>query len=70
MADENIHHPLALRPREAAQLLSISPRYLWQLTRDRKIPCIRIGYGKRKVVLYPKAELEAWLTRQAEGSGQ
>ena len=56
--------PLALRPREAAKALSISPRLLWQLTKDGHIPCVRIGGGKRKTVLYPVAELQAYLARQ------
>jgi hypothetical protein len=44
----------------------ISPRLLWQLTHDGHIPCVRIGSGKRRTVLYPLSELQAWLTRQAE----
>jgi excisionase family DNA binding protein len=63
--------PLALRPREAAKALGISPRLLWQLTHDKVIPCVRVGRGKRRTVLYPMADLQAWLTRQAgsaEGS--
>ena len=59
---------LALRPRDAAKALGISPRHLWQLTHDGHIPCVRIGSGKRQTVLYPVAELQAWLTRQAEGA--
>ena len=59
--------PLALRPREAAQALGISARTLWGLTAPRgPIPCLRIGHGKRQTVLYPVAELQAWLSRQAE----
>jgi excisionase family DNA binding protein len=58
--------PLALRPREAAKELSISPRHLWQLTHDGHIPCVRVGSGKRRIVLYVTADLQAWLTRQAE----
>lgn len=57
---------LALRPREAAKALGISPRLLWQLTHDGHIPCVRVGSGKRQTVLYPTAELEAWLSRQSE----
>ena len=57
--------PLALRPREAAKALGISPRLLWQLTRDGHIPCVRVGGGKRRTVLYPTADLRAWLTEQA-----
>jgi excisionase family DNA binding protein len=56
---------LALRPREAAPALGISPRLLWQLTHDGEIPCVRVGSGKRKAILYPVASLQAWLSRQA-----
>jgi hypothetical protein len=58
--------PMAMRPRDAAKALGISPRTLWGLTAPRgPIPCCRIGHGKRQSVLYPVAELQAWLTRQA-----
>jgi excisionase family DNA binding protein len=57
--------PLALRPREAAKALGISARHLWQLTKDGYIPCVRVGSGTRKTVLYPVAELQAWLASQA-----
>ena len=60
--------PLALRPREAAKALGISPRLLWQLTHDGHVPCVRVGSGRRKTVLYPVTELSEWLTRQAEAS--
>jgi excisionase family DNA binding protein len=57
--------PLALRPRHAAKALGISERLLWQLTHDGHIPCVRVGSGKRQTVLYPVADLRAWLSRQA-----
>jgi hypothetical protein len=58
---------LALRPRDAAKALGISARTLWGLTSPRgPIPCLRIGTGTRRTVLYPTAELEAWLSRQAQ----
>ena len=72
MATESVES-LALRPREAAEALSISPRLLWQLTKDGCIPCVRVGSGTRKTVLYSVAELQAWLIRKAarkEGSEQ
>ena len=53
--------PLALRPREAAQALSISERHLFTLTKDGEIPCVRIGSGSRKTVLYPMESLRNWL---------
>ena len=65
MTPTSVSSPLALRPREAAKALGISPRLLWQLTRDGHIPCVRVGSGTRKTVLYPVAELQVWLTRQA-----
>ena len=58
---------LALRPAQAAKALGISARTLWGLTSPRgPIPCLRIGNGKRKSILYPVAELQAWLSRQAD----
>jgi hypothetical protein len=58
---------LALRPRDAAKALGISARTLWGLTAPRgPIPCLRVGHGKRRTVLYPVADLQAWLSRQAE----
>jgi len=56
---------LALRPREAAKALGISPRHLWQLTKDGQVPCVRVGSGKRQTVLYPVADLQAWLSAKA-----
>lgn len=66
MTIPSIPCPLALRPREAAKALGISPRHLWQLTKDGQIPCVRVGTGKRKTVLYPVADLQTWLSQQAE----
>ena len=68
MKTENAHTTLALRPRETARVLGISPRLLWQLTHDGHIPCVRLGNGKRRTVLYPTADLQAWLSRQAEAA--
>jgi excisionase family DNA binding protein len=69
MTTTSTSSPLALRPRDAAKALGISPRLLWQLTRDGHIPCVRLGGGKRKTVLYPLGTLQAWLTRQAATKG-
>ena len=66
MASQDPSPRLALRPREAAKALGISPRHLWQLTHDGQIPCVRIGSGKRRTVLYPVADLQDWLSRQAQ----
>lgn len=56
---------LALRPSEAAKALGISPRHLWQMTHDGHIPCVRLGKGKRRTVLYSRAALQAWLHRNS-----
>ncbi len=48
--------PLLLKPRDAARLLAISERKLWQLTNCREIPAVRIG----RAVRYSHAALRAW----------
>jgi excisionase family DNA binding protein len=68
MATERNDSPLALRPRDAAKALGISPRLLWQLTHDGHIPCVRIGTGKRRTVLYPVDQLLSWLEQQVEAA--
>lgn len=65
MTTDSVPDPLALRPRDAARVLGVSPRTLWEWTHAGLIPCARIGTGKRKTVLYSVADLQAWLTRQA-----
>lgn len=60
---------LALRPREAAKAIGVSPRTLWGLTAPRgPIPCVRLGQGKRQAVLYPVDQLREWLNRQSEAT--
>jgi hypothetical protein len=58
--------PLALRAKDAAKALGISPRYLWQLTSDGQIPCVRIASGNRQTVLYPSDLLRDWLASKAQ----
>lgn len=66
MSNEQLK-PLALRPAAAAEAIGISERTLWALTAPRgPIPCVRVGQGKRRTVLYPIAKLEAWLSQQTE----
>jgi len=67
MTNETATGPLAVRPREAAKLLSISERTLWTLTQRGEVPAKRIGTGRRRTVLYSVAELRAWL---AGGNGE
>jgi excisionase family DNA binding protein len=51
---------LLLRPRDAALALAISERTLWELTRRRVIPSVRIG----RAVRYSPSDLQAWIDRQ------
>ena len=64
MTTETMQTTLALRPRDAAKAIGISPRLLWQLTHDGHIPFVKVG----RTVLYPTAELQAWLSREAEAA--
>lgn len=50
--------PLLLKPDEAAALLNISPRSLWQYTKSGELHCVRIGRSVR----YSPADLEAFIT--------
>lgn len=56
--------PLALRPREAAKLLGIGRRLLWQETNAGRIPHLRIG----RCILYPVASLQQMLADRAAKS--
>lgn len=51
--------PLALKPRDAAKVIGISERKLWEITADRTsgIPFIKMGTR----TLYPVKELREWL---------
>lgn len=51
---------LAVRPAEAARILGISPRLLWERTNRGEIPAAKLG----RAVLYRVADLDAWLAQQ------
>jgi excisionase family DNA binding protein len=46
--------------REAARALSISERKLWGLTKEGKVPCVRIG----RAVRYLPVDLLSWAEAQ------
>lgn len=52
---------LVLRAREAAKLLKICERTLWEWTKRGEIPHIRLG----RPVLYPVHLLQRWLEERA-----
>jgi len=56
---------LAVRAREAAKALGISPRTLWTLSRRGEVPCLRLG----RLRLYPVEQLRAWLAEKADAQG-
>jgi excisionase family DNA binding protein len=49
--------------REASRLLAISPRTLWQLTKQQLVPTVRIGRSVR----YRVADLDDWARKQTTG---
>jgi excisionase family DNA binding protein len=57
MSDTATRPRLLLRPREAAQALSISERSLWALTNAGDIPAVRINRSVR----YDPQDLLRWI---------
>jgi len=55
---------VGLRRREAAKLLGIGERKLWELTNRGEVPHVRLG----RAVVYPVAELERWLSDQCRSN--
>lgn len=61
---DKAHEPLLLKPRDAAKVLSISERQLWQHSEPRgPIPVVRIG----NCVRYNVASLQEWAKAQEGG---
>lgn len=56
---------LLLTPKEAAKLLSVSPRKLWSMTFEDGlgVPYLKMG----RLVRYPLADLKTWIQQQSEG---
>ena len=54
---------LLVSAKQAAKLLSISERMLWQRTAEFEIPCVRIGRRN----LYSIDALKQWIASKAEG---
>lgn len=48
-----------LKQSEAARILAVSERTLWQLTKQGKIECVRVGRSVR----YSRAALAAFIER-------
>lgn len=52
---------LAFRPREAARMLGISQRTLFDLTRRGELPAVKL----KRAVIYPRVALVSWLERSS-----
>ena len=52
--------PLLLKAAEAARILAISPRKLWEMTNCGEIPCVRLG----RAVRYDHRDLVAFIERR------
>ena len=57
---------LLLNARDAAAVLSIGQRKLWELTNTKAIPCVRIG----RRGLYDPHDLEAFIDAQKSNRGE
>lgn len=53
--------PLAVRPKEAAKMLSVSERTLFSLIKAGRLPATKIGSGRAGAVLISVASIEAFL---------
>lgn len=54
--------PLLVNTVDAAAMLAISPRKLWELTNCGAIPCVRIGRSVR----YSPDDLRVWIDSRKE----
>ena len=52
-----------LKAPEAARLLAIGTRKLWELTNSKRIPCVRID----RAVRYRLSDLEQWIEQHRDG---
>jgi len=55
-----------LTPKQAATALAISPRKLWQLTKDGDIPHVRMGRSVR----YDVVDLQAAIEQMKQNGGE
>ena len=50
---------LLVTPREAARMLSVSPRHLWSLTQAGVVPCVKLGRSVRYDIASLQRAIEA-----------
>jgi excisionase family DNA binding protein len=67
LAHEQVQRMRALlKAREAAAVLAIGTRKLWELTNRGEIPCVRIG----RAVRYATQDLSAYIAAHKRGGSQ
>lgn len=57
--------PMLISATKAAELLGISARHLWTLTKSGDVPCNRVG----RRVMYSPALLQVWVNSSAIKGG-
>ena len=62
---ENGNPPICLRLSQVAKVLGLSPRTVWAMAKSGRIPCLRVGDGKKKVLLFPLDLLKEWIRAEA-----
>jgi len=63
---QTVNGRLLLNAREAAKLLNISTRHLWELTSRGHVPCLRLG----RRTLYPFDLLKEWIAARSQADQQ
>jgi excisionase family DNA binding protein len=61
MVQVNNGFPLVLRASEVARLLNVSLRTIQRLTKNGAIPHVKLGGGRRPLVVYPRTVIESLL---------
>ena len=56
---------ILISPKDAAQLLAVSPRKLWSMTFEDPNPIAHVKIGR--LVRYPMAVLDRWVTLNTQG---
>ena len=51
-----------LKPKDAAELLSVRPSWVYEAVRTGRLPCIKVGRHLRFV----RSDLERWVAEQRE----
>lgn len=53
-----------LTAEEVAEILGVSPEWVYDAARERRLPCIRIG----RIVRFRREAIEAWIIDQEQAA--